>query len=41
MAIPRNALAIYTWSCSFGWCLADGWGNRLLKTSAYPRDSRL
>jgi len=22
--IPRSALAPYLWSCSFGWCLAEG-----------------
>jgi len=24
MDIPRDALALYPWSCGFGWCPTEG-----------------
>ena len=40
LGIPRDALAPYLWSCSFGWCLAEGYRKRRSALPYGPLEAR-
>jgi len=40
MGIPRDALAMYPWFCSFGWCPAEGYRKREISAAPWALEAR-